>query len=195
MFTGIIESSGGATFETIDDGRQITIACPFASDLSIGDSVAIDGVCTTVTELSPSEFTVYAAKQTCEITSLGTLSSGHRFNLERAMLSGSRLDGHFVYGHVDGVSELVDVLEQEGSYLLRFSLDSKLSRYMVQKGSVCLNGISLTLYAVEDDSFQVMIIPHTWEMTNLSRLQKGDAVNIEVDMLAKYIEKLTAKRV
>lgn len=202
MFTGIIEQQGkliALEKSSHTKGLGLRIATGF-SQLEHGESVATNGVCLTVTEhfsqsSSSSETTFFASPETLDLTNLGSLKVGDRVNLERSLSVQGRLSGHIVQGHIDGMGELTHLTSQPGSNRLTIKLPRALGRYCVQKGSIALNGISLTLFSVLDladqsTQIEVMIIPHTWSHTNLSCLQLGDKLNVEVDLLSKYVERL-----
>lgn len=194
MFTGLIEEVGSVvSLKSEDTNLRINISSTLVlEDIKLGDSVAINGVCLTVTDFSESSFSVTAVKETLDVTSLRYLKEGDGVNLERCLRPLDRLGGHIVQGHVDTVAECTEIINQTGSYDLYFKIDSKFSKYIINKGSICISGISLTVVKIEADIFYVTIIPATWEKTNLSKLKTGDKVNIEVDVLAKYLEKFTA---
>lgn len=156
----------------------------------IGDSIAINGVDLTVTKMSADSFTADASLETLARTTLGQLRTGQRVNLERALGVGERLGGHMVQGHVDGTAELRSIAPEGNAYRVRFKFPPELGRYIAMKGSITVDGISLTVAALGDDWFEVAVIPHTWRETTLAELQRGDRVNIEVDVLAKYVERL-----
>ena len=156
----------------------------------VGDSIAINGVDLTVTEMSAAAFTADASLETLARTTLGQLRAGSRVNLERALGVGERLGGHMVQGHVDGTAELSAVAPEGNAYRMRFKFPPELGRYIAMKGSITVDGISLTVAALGAEWFEVAVIPHTWRETTLADLQRGDRVNIEVDVLAKYVERL-----
>jgi riboflavin synthase len=190
MFTGIVEEVGRVTAPA---GLRLEVACGFA-DLGIGDSIAVNGVCLTVMELADlgDEITFAAelSEETLARTSLGTLTGGSPVNLERPVSAGGRLGGHVVQGHVDGTG-LVGALEpQAGSVLMWIQAPPALRRYLVEKGSVAVDGVSLTVAGLRDGAFSVALIPHTLSATTLSTKAPGDVVNLEVDILAKYVESL-----
>lgn len=198
MFTGIIETTGTVTsVEELEGGRMIVIAAPekVLEDLDVGDSVAVDGCCLTAVEVGPGTFRIEAIGTTLSRTIAGTYGAGSVVNLERAVRVGDRLDGHIVQGHVDGLGELVAVVD-EGEYrLMDFLISDEVERVTILHGSITINGISLTVNALPDRNVcQVGIIPHTWEVTNLSRLSPGDPVNLEGDLIGKYVGKLMAPR-
>lgn len=188
MFTGIIETTGLVTKKT---KNTITIHFPHPmEDLKLGSSIAVDGVCLTVSKLEEDAFTADVMPITFERTTLGERKKGNEVNLERAMEFGKRFEGHMVSGHVEGRAKLEKMQIQDNAYRLYFSVEPELARYIVRTGSIALNGISLTVIDATEDEFEVGIIPHTWENTNLHHLQMGDKVNVETDILAKYAEKL-----
>ncbi len=191
MFTGIVEELGEiVAVEPRDDGARFTVSGPtVTSDAKHGDSIAVNGVCLTVVDVAEGRFTVDVVQETLRRSSLEGLSAGARVNLERAMALGDRLGGHVVQGHVDGTGALRAV-EPDG--LTRFALPEHLSRYLVEKGSITVDGVSLTVVDVADDEFSVALIPTTRELTTLGRCRPGDEVNIEVDVLAKHLERLAA---
>jgi len=156
----------------------------------IGDSISINGVDLTVIEMSDDFFAADASLETLKRSTLGELETGNRVNLERALAVGERLGGHMVQGHVDGTGELTNVTPEGNAYRMRFGFPRGLGRYIAMKGSITVDGISLTVARLGDDWFEVAIIPHTWRETSLSDLTKGDRVNLEVDVLAKYVERL-----
>lgn len=197
MFTGIITEMG--TIDEIDhhDGiAHIAIAAPDTVDgLALGDSVAVNGVCLTVVALEPPHFGVQAVAETMARTALGALVHGASVNLERPMAATGRFDGHIVQGHVDGVGTVVDMTDEGGSVRVRVDAPTDLDRYIVEKGSVCVDGISLTVTSVSAPEspttwFEFVVIPHTLSVTGLGTKVAGDAVNLEVDVIAKYVERL-----
>jgi riboflavin synthase len=209
MFTGLIEETGLVSFlEYSDTNLKINIkAALILEDIKLGDSIAVNGVCLTVTEFNSNSFSVTAVKETLEVTALKYLKNDDLVNLERCLRAQDRLGGHIVQGHVDTVVECIKVLDQSGSYDLYFSIEPKFSKYLINKGSICISGISLTVVKVGSikelqdadenflkdlDYFYVTIIPATWEKTNLSQIKEGAKVNIEVDVLAKYLERFIA---
>jgi riboflavin synthase len=196
MFTGIIEHAG--TLDAIqvrEDGARLVVnAGPLAEEARLGDSVAVNGVCLTVVENRDGRLAFDAVPETLDRTGLGALTQGSRVNLERPLRAGDRLDGHIVQGHVDGVALLEAVTPEGNGYRLRYRPGPTLLRYVVEKGSICIDGISLTVAALGADWFEVAIIPHTWEVTNLRERRPGDRANIEVDVLAKYVERLLSFR-
>ena len=195
MFTGIIEEIG--TVESIQVGgtsARLRLRAPIVcADLHEGDSVSVNGVCLTAVELRGASFDADASPETLRRSSLGRLQPGALVNLERALLPTSRLGGHIVQGHVDGTGEVVEARPVgDGNWWLSVRYPAELDRYLVSKGSVAVDGISLTIASIESGVFGVAIIPHTWEHTNLRARRPGDVVNLETDILAKYVEKLLA---
>jgi riboflavin synthase len=194
MFTGIIEELGTvADIEPSANGMRITIrAGAVTEDARAGDSIAVNGVCLTITGQASGEFSADVSPETLERSTLGTLMSGSKVNLERPVTLSTRLGGHIVQGHVDTRGTFVSA-EESGDFrtvVIRFP--PEISRYLVYKGSVAVEGISLTIAKLSDDTFEVAVIPKTWELTNLSDLSPGDPVNIEVDLIAKYVERMIA---
>lgn len=192
MFTGLVETMGSVrSLQSEGEGRRLTIdAALFGSDITLGESIAINGVCLTVVETKPGWATFQLAPETLRKSNLGNLVAGSRVNLERALRMGDRLGGHWVQGHVDGVGTVVR-READGDWeKFVFQMSSSLARYLVAKGSITINGVSLTVVEAHDESFSVALIPHTLAITNLGQLKAGDPVNLEVDILAKYVERL-----
>jgi riboflavin synthase len=188
MFTGIIETTG-QVFTATEDGssRHFWIDAPaYEGQLKIDQSVAHNGVCLTVVDIRGSQYKVTAVAETLSKTTLGTWTSGMRLNLERGLRLGDRLDGHFVQGHVDAVCTCIKAEAVNGSWLFRFRFPEAFGPLLIEKGSVCLNGVSLTVFDVTADAFSVTIIPYTYEHTNFNELAVGDALNIEFDVLGKY---------
>jgi riboflavin synthase len=191
MFTGLIDHSGRvASVEENADGARIEIATELAPTLKLGDSVAINGACMTVATLTEESFTADVMHESLRRTSLGALSDGDRVNLELPLAVGDRLDGHIVQGHVDGVGEVVQIREDGFSRILRVKTPGDLSKYVVEKGSITIDGVSLTVSDVGDDFLEVSLIPETQERTNLGSKQTGEHVNLEADILAKHVERL-----
>jgi riboflavin synthase len=191
MFTGIVVDQGTVRRAKRSSGiLQLEVEAPKAArDLDIGDSVAINGVCLTATETGRRRFSVEAIPETLARTTLDSVKKGETVNLELAARLGDRIGGHLVQGHVDGVAQALRVEEDEGARRMWFGLDDELLRYLVPKGSVTLDGVSLTIVEVGRTSFQVAIIPHTLEATTLGDVRSGDLVNVEVDLVAKYIHR------
>jgi len=192
MFTGIIEEIGVVkTFSLSGKSAQIVVECKkVLEDTKIGDSIAINGVCQTVTALSHNSFSAQISPETLSVTTLSKLKSADKVNLERALTLSSRLGGHIVSGHVDGLAKVKSIQKLSEFYNVKFEIPKELTKYVVKKGSATINGISLTVADVVSSEFDVAIIPHTFENTNLSSLKSGDFVNIETDVLAKYVEKI-----
>jgi riboflavin synthase len=192
MFTGIVEELGRVVaLEQGADSARLTVAGPVVtSDAVHGASIAVNGVCLTVAESRDDEFTVDVMAETLSRTSLGALAVGDRVNLERAMAASSRFGGHIVQGHVDGTATILERTPGDRWELVRFSLPSALARYVVEKGSITVDGVSLTVTGVTDSTFTVSLIPTTLELTTLGHKGVGDPVNLEVDVLAKYVERL-----
>ncbi|WIM69808.1 riboflavin synthase [Corynebacterium suedekumii] len=194
MFTGLVEEIGTVTaLEPQGDALRLTIdAQTVLSDAALGDSIAVNGVCLTVATLGPGSFTADVMQESLDRTGLGGLQEGSAVNLERAMAVGDRLGGHIMQGHVDGTAQLLTRTSSEHWDVLRFSLPTGLARYVVEKGSIAVNGTSLTVSAVGEDWFEVSLIPTTLAETTHGQLATGDVVNLEVDVLAKYVEKMLA---
>ena len=192
MFTGIIEEVGKVLDLTPSgSGVRLTIeATKMLDDIEIGASIAVNGCCLTVTDYGDNWWSADAVPETMDRTSLGSLAQQSLVNLERPVQASGRLGGHIVQGHVDSTTQIMNIeSEDDGSYKYTFNLDDSWSRYICEKGSIAIDGISLTVANVNDTSFSIAIIPHTWEVTNLSNKTAGDSVNIEVDVLAKYVER------
>ncbi|QSG16136.1 riboflavin synthase [Halapricum desulfuricans] len=190
MFTGIVETTGEVTeINDTDGGRRLTIESPFA-DLEQGQSIAVEGVCLTVEEYGEDWFSVFLAEETLDRTFFGQLAEGDGVNLERALPAEGRFDGHFVQGHVDGTAEILDIEGVGEDWRFTFSIPDEQGKYLVEKGSIAIDGISLTIAARNEDSIEVAIIPETYEVTTLSQKSVGDPVHIEVDVMAKYVERL-----
>lgn len=188
MFTGIIEALGEVKkVSATGTNKTFWIESPLLNELKVDQSLAHNGVCLTVEELSHGLHKVTAIQETLEKTTLDEWTKGSLINLERSLLPSSRLDGHFVQGHVDSVGICEKIENLEGSKELTFSFDEKFAALFIEKGSIAVNGISLTVFAVTDSSFKVAIIPYTWEHTNLCNLVEGSLVNLEFDLLGKYI--------
>jgi riboflavin synthase len=196
MFTGIIEAKGEITsLERSDASCQLAVRSDSLElgDVSIGDSIAVNGVCLTVTDFGESSFKADVSNETLACTTLGTLVVGAQVNLEKALRADSRLGGHIVSGHVDGFACLLSKETDGDSQVLWFSSPVDLSIYIARKGSVCLDGVSLTVNAVRGDDFSVNIIPHTASATNIGLLETGDRVNLEVDLVSRYLERIYNK--
>jgi riboflavin synthase len=191
MFTGIIENTG-IVKEIINNGTNKTfwITSSLSNDLKIDQSLSHSGVCLTVEEISNGSHRVTAIEETLLKTNLGQWQQGSIVNLERCMPLNGRLDGHIVQGHVDAVAECINVTEKEGSWEYSFTFPKEFSTLVIEKGSISLNGISLTLFNVGSNSFSVAIIPYTYEHTNIKILKPGSKVNIEFDILGKYVQRM-----
>jgi riboflavin synthase len=194
MFTGIIEELGVVeALEDQGDAIRLTVRGPHVTlDAKLGDSVSVNGCCLTVAARAGETFTADVMRETLDKTSLGVLEPGGRVNLERAVTAATRLGGHIVQGHVDGTGSVVRREPSEHWELVEVSLPTELSRYLVDKGSVTVDGVSLTVVSVSDRSFTVSLIPETLTRTTLGLKQPGDPVNLEVDVIAKYVERLIA---
>ena len=192
MFTGIVRERGRvAAVEGGDDARHLRIEAPDSSArLAIGDSVSVDGCCLTATAVSDGSFSVTAVPETLSRTTLGGLEPGDEVNLETATRAGEPLGGHYVQGHVDGVGRVESVEPEEEGACMWVEAPPELLRYCVEKGSIAVGGVSLTISALRNGAFEVALIPHTLEETTFGALAAGDEVNLEVDVLAKYVEKL-----
>ncbi len=193
MFTGIIEATGTVTRLTqiasewrlsLDSGKLVL------DDVRLGDSIAVNGCCLTVVELSAKGFSADVSNATLECTTLGNFSRGTRVNLEKAMLASDRFGGHIVSGHVDGVGSLLESTADAQSVRLRFGVPATLSRYIAAKGSICVDGTSLTVNEIDSNSFTVNVIPHTQQETVIGGYVVGQRVNIEVDLIARYLERM-----
>lgn len=196
MFTGIVEDIGTiVSIEKENSNKHFTIESKLSNQLKIDQSIAHNGCCLTVVEIDNQNYTVTAIDETLSVTNLNQIKQGDSVNLERCLRSGDRVDGHFVQGHVDTVAEVTDVVDENGSWRYYFSLKSETEHILIPKGSVCINGVSLTLVDSETNHFSVAIIPYTYENTNFKSLKKGDLVNIEFDMLGKYVEQMLKKGV
>jgi len=191
VFTGLVEDLG--TVEAVDrngDGARVTIASRLAAQLGDGDSIAINGVCLTAVGVATDRFGAFVMGETLRRSSLSEIDAGARVNLELPLKPDSRLGGHIVQGHVDGVGTVAEVRSEGEWRVVRIDADSDLLRYVVEKGSITVDGVSLTVSAIDDASFEVSLIPETIDRTTLGRVAAGNPVNLEVDVLAKYVEKL-----
>jgi riboflavin synthase len=194
MFSGIVEESGEVTdLKKEQSNLHITIKPSFIKELKIDQSIAHNGTCLTVVNLKEDSYTVTAIDETIKKTNLGLLKIGDKVNLERCMKLGDRLDGHIVQGHVDQTAVCNSVEETDGSWMFTFEYDASQNNITVEKGSVCVNGVSLTVVNSQANSFSVCIIPYTFENTNFKYIRKGTVVNLEFDILGKYISKLMIK--
>jgi riboflavin synthase len=195
VFTGIIEQLGKVTqIQQEGTNKHFTITAPFTAELKIDQSIAHNGVCLTVVDIQGNDYTVTAIDETLQKTNLNNLAAGDVVNLERCMPANGRFDGHIVQGHVDGTATCLSVTDEQGSWVFTFKLaQPENARYIVNKGSICINGISLTVVNCVDDTFSVAIIPYTFEHTNLHSVKPGTTVNIEYDIVGKYIAKMLGK--
>jgi riboflavin synthase len=195
MFTGIIEAFGKITeLKKEDTNLHITLESELASSLKIDQSMAHNGVCLTVVACDSNSYTVTAIDETLNKTNLGTLQTGDLLNLERAMKLGDRLDGHMVQGHVDQTAECISSSNQDGSWTYTFVYDPSKGNITIEKGSITVNGVSLTVVDSLEDRFSVAIIPYTYEHTNFHKLAPGKIVNLEFDLIGKYLSKLYLKK-
>jgi riboflavin synthase len=196
MFTGLIADLGTVTaFERDDAGARLRIASALAAEIAHGDSVAVNGVCLTATAIDEQDFQAQVMNETLERSSLGRLRAGARVNLELPLRAHDRLGGHIVQGHVDGTGTVCAIREEGFARVVEIEVDPQLARYMVEKGSLAVDGVSLTVSALSEGSFAVSLIPETLERTGLGELEAGATVNIEVDILAKHVERLLGARV
>lgn len=194
MFTGIIETLG--TIKNIEqegENFHITIESDFTSELKIDQSVAHNGVCLTTVKIDGNEYTVTAIKETLDKSNFKHAKIGDKLNLERAMVLGARLDGHIVQGHVDQTAVCTEVIEEDGSWVFSFDYDSSLNNITIEKGSITVNGTSLTVVNSKKNSFSVAIIPYTYDFTNFHTFKKGTIVNLEFDVIGKYVARLLEK--
>ena len=195
MFTGIIEYIGEVVaLEREQDNLHISMRTPITSELKIDQSVAHNGVCLTVVAINDDVYTVTAIKETLDKSNLGQLEVGHKVNIERCMKLGDRLDGHIVQGHVDQTAICQSVSEENGSWRYSFTYDSSLSNITIEKGSITINGVSLTVVDSHKNGFSVAIIPFTYEHTTFKKLQSGSIVNLEFDVIGKYVTRLERLR-
>lgn len=196
MFSGIVEEAATVVNRVVDNGNlHLTMRCSFVHELKVDQSIAHNGVCLTVVSLTEDTYTVTAIKETLERSNLGMLQIGDKVNLERSMLMNGRLDGHIVQGHVDQTAVCLRVEEADGSwyYTFRYEFNKEMAKQgytTVEKGSVCVNGVSLTVCNSKENSFQVAIIPYTYEFTNFHQIKGGSVVNLEFDIIGKYISRI-----
>lgn len=191
MFSGIIEKT--AVAQKIEKGKDIMrfyLPVPKGWSLSLGESISVDGICSTVEKLTASSFCVYYMPETLRKTNLSSIPEDHIFNLERCLTLETLIGGHLVSGHIDTTATVVKIIEEGESKVITFKIDRGFTKYIIYKGSIAVNGVSLTIVSVDEGSFTVSLIPHTLTHTNLGQLKVKDTVNIEVDMIAKYLEKL-----
>jgi riboflavin synthase len=190
MFTGIIENIGKVVdIEEIGSNIRFTIESELASELKVDQSVSHNGVCLTVIELTTNQYKLDAVKETLQKTNLSELKRNKIVNIERCMVMNGRLDGHIVQGHVDQTAQVIDMKDENGSWKFTFRLNPS-SKLIVEKGSICVNGVSLTAFDITDEEFSVAIIPFTFENTSFKELSKGSIVNIEFDIIGKYVQRL-----
>ena len=188
MFTGLIESVGEiAEIETIDAGFRLRIASDVAAGLHLGESIAVNGVCLTVVETTSGSFSTEIGPETAKVTSLGALTSGSPVNLERAMRADGRFGGHMVLGHVDGTGTIQSIRSEADFFWVTIGYPAGLAPYLIHRGSIAVDGISLTIAKLEQAAFDVQIVPFTWSHTNLRSTRAGDRVNLECDMVGKYV--------
>ncbi len=193
MFTGLVETVGEILAVTSGEGGlRVRIRTSLAPALALGDSVAVNGCCLTMVELGDDAVSADVGPETARVTTIGHVSAGRVVNLERSLGADGRFGGHFVQGHIDGMGRLVSVREEGEAHWLTIAFPPALAPLLVPKGSIAVDGISLTVATLEDTTFSVMIIPHTWTQTNLRTLVPGDAVNLECDMIGKYVARALA---
>jgi len=191
MFTGIIESTG--KIEKIDrEGKNIklTLSSNLSSELRVDESLSHNGVCLTVTDCNKNFYSVTIIDESLKKTNFSSVKVGSQINLERSLKIDGRLDGHIVQGHVDDIAKCIKKIDQENSWLFTFEFSEKFSDLIIEKGSICINGVSLTCFDTSKNNFTVAIIPHTYDNTNFKLLDEGDSVNLEFDILGKYIKKI-----
>ncbi len=196
MFTGIVEATGklDTLKETDSGGFRLEIEAPFSGELAPGASLAVNGCCPTVTEIDQSRLQFDVLGETLRRTNLGNLRPGDLMNLERPMSANGRFDGHLVQGHIDTTAAVLTLEEKRSDHRIEIELPSSFQQYVVFKGSIAVDGISLTVAELHPESFVIWIIPHTWELTNLHRLAPGARVNLEFDLIAKYVERMLSAR-
>lgn len=196
MFSGIVEEAAPVVMLVKEkENLHITMECSFADELKIDQSIAHNGVCLTVVRKEAARYTVTAIKETLQKSNLGLLKPGDKVNLERSMRLNERLDGHIVQGHVDQTAVCTEVTESQGSWYFTFKYDPSLGNLTVEKGSVSVNGVSLTVVNSRPDSFQVAIIPYTFENTNFHQIKVGTVVNLEFDIIGKYVSKILNQQI
>ena len=193
MFTGIIENMAEVVdVKTNKNNLDILFKSPLLPELKVDQSISHNGVCLTVADITKETYLVNVVKETIDKSNFSSLKVGDVVNIERSMMLNNRLDGHIVQGHVDQIAECISIDENGGSYVMTFTYE-KSNNVTVEKGSICVNGISLTVCNSQENSFSVAIIPYTWENTNLKKIKTGDTVNLEFDIVGKYIAKLLTK--
>ena len=196
MFTGIVETVGEVvSAQQQGEGRRVRVLAPAVVDgLGLGDSIAVNGACLTVCELDGDEISFDAVRETLDCTAIGSVEDGSRVNLERALRADARLDGHIVQGHVDGVGKVVALKRRDDDVELHIECGEELAGLLVDKGSVTVQGVSLTVVAAHATGFHVALVPHTLEVTTLGQLEPGDGVNLEADILGKYVARYLERR-
>ncbi len=196
MFTGIVEELGQIrSIDISSTGARIVVSAQIVTaDVSNGDSIAVNGVCLTALDVTTDSFAAEVSPETLDRTTLGALKTGSRVNLERALLPTTRLGGHIMQGHVDGRGTFLSAESQGDFWTVKIGFADEFARYLVHKGSVAVEGISLTIATLNQNDFDIAVIPKTWQMTNLSNLNPGDAVNLEADIIAKYVERMMHSR-
>lgn len=191
MFSGIIEAKVRASkIEKIGNSMRLEFMAPKGFKVSLGESISVDGICSTVEKKTGNKFSFYYMSETLRRTTISQLSDSHEFNLEQCLTLQSLIGGHLVSGHIDTVAKLKSITIQDDSKLMKFAIEPKFTKFIVYKGSVAVNGVSLTVVWAGKNSFSVSLIPYTLGHTNLGKLKTGDKVNIELDLIAKYLEKL-----
>ena len=192
MFTGIIEELGRVrSVEVNGENARIVIEAHVVTEgTNHGDSIAVNGVCLTAVDVTPTSFAADVSKETLQRSTLGRLKPASPVNLERAVTPATRLGGHIVQGHVDATGTFMEAIDHGGSWTVRIAYPREIAPYLVFKGSVTVEGISLTIAALSDEQFEIAVIPKTWEVTNFSHLRPGDEVNLEADVIAKYVERI-----
>ncbi|MDO8461112.1 MAG: riboflavin synthase [bacterium] len=191
MFSGIVKGLEKPTsLSKNKNGMRVTLPVPKGWKLLIGESVSVDGICSTIERVEKNTFSVYYMPETLRKTMLSALSNTHEFNLERSLTLNSLIGGHLVSGHIDTTSKIISIVKDGDSKTLTFLLNSRFTKYIIYKGSIAVNGVSLTIVSVNKNSFTVSLIPYTLSHTNLGSLKVGNTVNIELDLIAKYLEKL-----
>ncbi|HEY5691067.1 MAG TPA: riboflavin synthase [Cyclobacteriaceae bacterium] len=195
MFTGIIETLGTVEKINLDgDNKHFSVSCKISHELREDQSLSHNGVCLTVTKVDGMQYWVTAIKETLSKSNLGELRIGDKVNLERCMLNNGRFDGHIVQGHVDQIGTCISITEEKGSWIFDFEYDPTLKNITVEKGSIAINGVSLTCFNSKTNGFSVAIIPYTFEHTNFHQLKVGDNVNLEFDIIGKYIAMMAQSR-
>lgn len=198
MFTGIIETVGTVVdLKKAKGNLEITVQSSISSQLKIDQSISHNGVCLTVVNIKNGKHKVLAVDETLKKTNFGFLKKGDKINLERAMLANGRFDGHIVQGHIDCVAEIIEIIKLKGSFLFNFQFAIRSSQFknlLIEKGSVCVNGVSLTAFDVKKNKFSVILIPYTFQNTTFQFLKKGDKVNIEFDVIGKFVKKILNRK-